>query len=197
MRFPQGYIFLDKKTHLPPLSTVQAWFTSKTEIYVQGFSPKSKAVEERIRLIKELHCYINPKVSASMRCIAFSDTKVSQTFILAKGTDIKKIYWIDSAEQAKEIRRIASAVEYANLLNDHIYEIRDLYDSLAEFIYQKEGHRLVGDIQIQQFFAGRDWGTKSEAEIHIRQIAKNETRAGVLVRLDLDAELEESDHAKV
>lgn len=43
MRFPQGYIFLDKKTHLPPLSTVQAWFTSKTEIYVQGFSPKSKA----------------------------------------------------------------------------------------------------------------------------------------------------------
>jgi hypothetical protein len=67
MRFPQGYIFLDKKTHLPPLSTVQAWFTSNTEIYVQGFSPKSKAVEERIRLIKELHRYINRKISASMK----------------------------------------------------------------------------------------------------------------------------------
>jgi len=33
---------------------------------------------------------------------------------------------------------------------------------------------------------GRNWGTISEAEIHIRQIAKNETRAGVLRRIDLE-----------
>ena len=56
---------------------------------------------------------------------------------------------------------------------------------------------MVGDQDIERFIMGRAWGSVSEAEIHIRQIAKNETRAGVLVRLDLDAELKESDHAKV
>ena len=43
---------------------------------------------------------------------------------------------------------------------------------------------------IERFFSGRDWGTRTEAEIHIRQIAKNETRAGVLWRIDLQNQLE-------
>ena len=43
---------------------------------------------------------------------------------------------------------------------------------------------------IERFFSGRDWGTRTEAEIHIRQIAKNETRAGVLWRIDLENQLE-------
>jgi hypothetical protein len=44
---------------------------------------------------------------------------------------------------------------------------------------------------------GRLWGTTSEAEIHIRQIAKNETRAGVLIRLDLEAQAAEVHDAAV
>ena len=50
----------------------------------------------------------------------------------------------------------------------------------------KTGATLAGDADIDRFFMGRMWGTTSEAEIHIRQIAKNETRAGALRRIDLE-----------
>lgn len=56
---------------------------------------------------------------------------------------------------------------------------------------------MVGDQDIERFIMGRAWGSVSEAEIHIKKIAKNETRAGVLVRLDLSMELEELNHAEV
>jgi hypothetical protein len=49
---------------------------------------------------------------------------------------------------------------------------------------------LTGDADIERFFSGRDWGATTEAEIHIRQIAKNETRAGLLRRFDLEKETE-------
>ena len=132
-----------------------------------------------------------------MKCIVFNDTRVSRTFMLANGTDIKKIYWIDSAQKAKDIRRLAVVIRQSQMLSSYIEQSADTYQKLSEYILNKTGQTLVGDPDIHRFVSGRFWGTKSEAEIHIRQIAKNETRAGVLVRLDLDAELEESDHAKV
>ena len=65
------------------------------------------------------------------------------------------------------------------------------YNMLSkQYIHRKTGQSLVGDTEIERFFIGRNWGTTSEAEIHIRQIAKNETRAGVMRRFDLEKETE-------
>jgi hypothetical protein len=64
--------------------------------------------------------------------------------------------------------------------------VRETYSTLTNYIYSKTGQTLTGDADIERFFSGRDWGTTTEAEIHIRQIAKNETRAGILRRFDLE-----------
>ena len=58
MKYPQGYLFLDEQTTLPVLSTVQAWFTAKTEIYVPGLSPKSKLLDGRIEQLAGMHRHI-------------------------------------------------------------------------------------------------------------------------------------------
>ena len=197
MKYPQGYLFLDETTKLPVLSIIKAWFTAKTDIYVPGLCPRSKLLDDRIELLAEIHNHISKRRDYQMKCIVFNDTRVSRTFMLTNGTDIKKIYWIDSAQKAKDIRRLAVAIRQSQMLSSYIEQSADTYQKLSDYILNKTGQTLVGDPDIQRFVSGRFWGTKSEAEIHIRQIAKNETRAGVLVRLDLDAELEESDHAKV
>jgi hypothetical protein len=197
MKYPQGYLFLDESTQLPVLSTIQAWFTAKTEIYLPGVSPKSKLLDSRIAMLADIHQHITKRAELQMGCIVFNDTKLSQTFMLAHGSDIKKIYWIDSAEKARDIKELDFAIRLSQRFDFYADQCVDTYQTMAAYIFEKTGQTMVGDPDIQRFISGRFWGSTSEAEIHIRQIAKNETRAGVLVRLDLGAELEESNHAEV
>jgi hypothetical protein len=186
MKYPQCYIFLNEKTQFPPLSTLQAWFKAGTEIYVKGLSRDSKVLDNRITLLEELHRHAWKKSDYQMKCIVISDTIVSSTFLIAHSSDLIKVYWIDSPEHAKEIKQVSKHIRMSMSLTHSICSVEKNYSSLSEYIYNKTGSMLVGDAEIQRFFMGRNWGTISEAEIHIRQIAKNETRAGVLRRIDLE-----------
>ena len=197
MKYPQGYLFLDESTQLPVLSTVQAWFTVKTEIYLPGVSPRSKLLDDRVEMLAGIHRHTKKGSDFQMKCIVFNDTKLSQTFMLAHAADIKRIYWIDSAEKARDIKRLDVVIRLCRRFDAYIYQCGDTYKKLADYIFNKTGQTMVGDQDIERFIMGRAWGSVSEAEIHIKKIAKNETRAGVLVRLDLSMELEESNHAEV
>jgi hypothetical protein len=64
-------------------------------------------------------------------------------------------------------------------------DIEDIFIELANYIYKKLGKTLVDDSNIYRFLLGRRCGTLTEAEIYLKHIAKNETRAGVLKRFDL------------
>ena len=186
MKYPQCYIFLKEKTQLPPISTLQSWFKTGTEIYVKGLSRDSKVLDDRITLLEELHRHAWKKSDYQMKCIVISDTLVSSTFLIAQSSDLIKVYWIDSPEHAKEIKQVSKHIRMSMNLTHSICSVEENYSSLSEYIYNKTGSMLVGDTEIQRFFMGRNWGTISEAEIHIRQIAKSETRAGVLRRIDLE-----------
>ena len=186
MKYPQCYIFLKEKTQLPPISTLQSWFKTGTEIYVKGLSRDSKVLDDRISLLEELHRHAWKKSDYQMKCIVISDTLVSSTFLIAQSSDLIKVYWIDSPEHAKEIKQVSKHIRMSMNLTHSICSVEENYSSLSEYIYNKTGSMLVGDTEIQRFFMGRNWGTISEAEIHIRQIAKSETRAGVLRRIDIE-----------
>ena len=95
--------------------------------------------------------------------------------------------WIELAHKLKELSKY---IRCALQVSHNIYKLQKEYSSLAKYIHRKTGQSLVGDTEIERFFIGRNWGTTSEAEIHIRQIAKNETRAGLLRRFDLEKETE-------
>ena len=197
MKYPQGYLFLDEAVQLPQLTTIQAWFTAKTPIYVPGLCPKSKLLDDRIKQLAEIHRFIWKRSDYQMKCIVFNDTKVSQTFMLAHGAEIKKVYWIDSAEQAKEIKTLGAVVRESQMFSSYVDQCADTYQNLADYILEKSDQVMVGDADVQRLIAGRFWGTTSEAEIHIRRIAKNETRAGVLIRFDLEGQTAEVNDAAV
>ena len=186
MKYPQGYIFLEEKTQLPVLSTLQAWFGAGTEIYMRNPQKPSKILNDRIALLEELHRYAMKKSDYQMRCIVFCGTCVSSTLLLANGTNVIKVYWIDSAKQAQEIKEVSEIIRTSVLFSNHVHRDQQTYQAMSEYIRKKTNAELVGDDEIQRFFIGRNWWTTSEAEIHIRQIAKNETRAGVLRRIDLE-----------
>ena len=190
MNYPQGYIFLKLTTQLPPLPMIQAWFGSSNAIYVRGVSEPSKVLDERISLLEQLHRYAIEKSDYRMQSIVFCGTAVSELFLMIQMDDLIKVYWVDSEDQAKEIEELSRYIDCARQLDIHILNVRETYSSMSKYIYSKTGQRLTGDADIERFFSGRDWGTRTEAEIHIRQIAKNETRAGVLWRIDLQNQLE-------
>jgi hypothetical protein len=175
---------------LPPLATLQAWFGGSADIYVRGVSKPSKVLDDRIALLEDLHRYAMKKSDYQMQCVVFCGTAVSELFLIAHSSSMLKVYWIDSSEQAHKLKELSKYIRCALQVSHHIYKLQDEYASLAKYIHRKTGQSLVGDTEIERFFIGRNWGTTSEAEIHIRQIAKNETRAGVLRRFDLENETE-------
>jgi hypothetical protein len=186
MKYPQGYIFLNETAKLPPLATLQAWFGGSADIYVRGVSKPSKVLDDRIALLEELHRYAMKKSDYQMQCLVFCGSAVSELFLIAHSSNLLKVYWIDSAEQAQKLKELSKYIRCALQVSHHIYKLQEEYLSLAKYIHRKTGQSLVGDTEIERFFIGRNWGTTSEAEIHIRQIAKNETRAGILRRFDLE-----------
>jgi hypothetical protein len=190
MKYPQGYIFLNETAKLPSLPTIQAWFGGRTGIYIRGVSKPSRVLNDRIAMLENVHRYAMKKSDHQMQCVVFFGTAVSELFLIAQTHDLIKVYWIDSADQAKKIKQLTSHIFSAMELEHHIIDVRETYSSLANYIYSKTGQTLTGDADIERFFSGRDWGTTTEAEVHIRQIAKNETRAGLLRRFDLENELE-------
>lgn len=186
MKYPQGYIFLNETAKLPPLATLQAWFGGSADIYVRGVSKPSKVLDDRIALLEELHRYAMKKSDYQMQCVIFCGTAVSELFLIAHSSSMLKVYWIDSSEQAHKLKELSKYIRCALQVSHHIYKLQEEYLSLAKYIHRKTGQSLVGDTEIERFFIGRNWGTTSEAEIHIRQISKNETRAGILRRFDLE-----------
>jgi hypothetical protein len=186
MNYPQGYILLKESTKLPPLYTLEAWFETKRGIYVRKVSRTSKELNIKIAQIEELHRFAFNKNDFEMQCIVFSGTAISPAFLWAHIEDILKVYWIDSPEHALHLRYLHECIDVATEFQACIEHLRDSYATVSNYIFWKRGQRPVGDDDLLRYFAGRNWGTFSEAEIHVKQIAKSETRAGILRRIDLE-----------
>ncbi len=85
-----------------------------------------------------------------------------------------------------QVHQLHGAIRIASDFEDHLCDDGFAYEKMSNYIYSKLAKRPVGDADIQRFFIGRQWLSTSEVEVHIRQIAKNETRAGILRRIDLE-----------
>ncbi len=186
MNYPQGYILLKESTQLPPLSVLQAWFETKRDIYVRNVSKTSRKLNYQISRFEELHRFAFDNDGLQTQCIVFSGTAVSPVFIWAHIQDIVKVYWIDSPHHALHLHHLDECIELATDFQACLEHLELSYKAISEFIYWKRGQRPVGDDALQRYFAGRHWGVFSEAEVHVKQIARNETRAGILRRIDLE-----------
>lgn len=185
MRYPQAYVLIDEEYVMPPLATVQGWTSSKAPIYIQGVSKANKSMEERVEAIKDIHRCLGGKWSAKDHAVVFTGKKVGYFLTIATGNYFRKIYWIDSAEHAAAILRVRDAVDMAKAFEYHIHDAYEAYYRVSNFISKHTGDKPFVDEQIERLFASRMWGDISTAEHQLKRIAKNETRAGILQRLDL------------
>ena len=76
MKYPQGYIFLNEQTKLPPMDVLEKRFPAGADIYVRGVSKASKVLDDRIVLLEELHRYTVKRSAYTMQCIVFCGTAV-------------------------------------------------------------------------------------------------------------------------
>ena len=186
MKYPQCYVFLSAQAKLPALDVLQKWFETKRELYVRGVSRKSKLLNEEIDNLENLHHFAFNRHDGPMQCIVFSGTELKPIFLWAHLNDVLMVYWIDSPKHATQLHKLYECIYTTINFQEFIYEIKDAYHQMSKYIFSKTGKKPVGDDDIQRYFMGRAWGTFSEAEIHVKQIAKNETRAGILRRIDLE-----------
>lgn len=185
MRYPQAYILIDEQYVMPTTATAQVWTQSKSPIYIQGVSKTNKSMEERVEAIKDIHRCLGGTWSVKDHAIVFTGKKVGHFLTMAIGNYFRKIYWIDSSEHASSILRVRDAIHTARAFEYHIHDAHEAYHQVSRFISNHTGDKPFRDEQIERLFDSRMWGDRSTAEHHLKRIAKNETRAGILNRLDL------------
>lgn len=185
MQYPQAYVLIDKQFELPSIETLQIWCKSKSPVYIQGVSEKNESMEARINNILEIHGHLDSNSHYSNQVVVFTGKKVGYFMNVAFGNYLRKIYWIDSSKHAESISRVRKAIDTAISFHICLDEAHDAYFRVSQFISNHTGDLPFRDAQIDKFFQSRMWGDRSTAEQHLKRIAKNETRAGILNRLDL------------
>lgn len=185
MNYPQAFLVISQGYELPDISVLQGWAHVEEPIYVKDVSNIDEEIDVKIEEIKNLHKYLNKKDYERNRVIVLSGTAIGYFLIIALGNYLQKVYWIDNEDQAEKIGYINYAIESAHEFNESIMIARRAYANIENCVGELLHDTVLRDDSLERFFISRMWGDQSIAEHQLRRIAKNETRAGILNRVDL------------
>ena len=189
MKFPRCCLAIDKKYELPPLETIQKWAQTDDPVYVENVSKFDHHLQVQSFNFLEIHKLIHNNADDEVHLITFHGTAVGVNLIMALGAHLKKVYWADSEEHLDEIDLFVDRLEDLEAFKGACDAADAALSSLTDLIWEKTGSGLLGDDAYWRSVSGRDyWGDKSEADIVLRKIARDITRAGVLRRIDLECD---------
>ena len=192
MNFPRCYVAIDKKYELPPLETIRKWAQTDYPVYVQNVSEFDDSLHIQTVDFLDIHDLIHSRVDDDVQLIIFHGKAVSSILLMALGSHLKKVYWADSEEHLNEINRFVHRLKDLEAFKRACNAADSALACLIDLIWEKTGSGIVGDDAYWRSVSGREcWGDKSEAEIVLRKIAGDLSRAGVLRRIDLEDELAE------
>ena len=187
MKFPRCCVAIDKQYELPPLETIQKWAQSDDPVYVANVSEFDHHLQVLSVNFFEIHNLIHNNTFYDVHLITFHGTAVSSFLTMALGSHLKKVYWADSKDHLDEIDEFVDRLENLEAFKNACVAADTALSSLTDLIWEKTGSRLLGDDAYWRSVSGRDYfGDKSEAEIVLREIARDLSRAGVLRRIDLE-----------
>jgi hypothetical protein len=189
MKFPRCCVAIDKKYQLPPIETIQKWVQCDEAVYVEGVSEFDDNLHIQTVDFLEIHNLIHNNADDDVQLIIFHGKAVSSILLMALGSHLKKVYWADSEQHLNEINRFVDRLKDLEAFKRACNAADSALACLIDLIWEKTGSGIVGDDAYWRSVSGREcWGDKSEAEIVLRKIAGDLSRAGVLRRIDLEDE---------
>lgn len=189
MKFPRCCVAIDKKYKLPPLDTIQKWVQSDEPVYVDNVSKFEDNLHMQTVDVMKIHSFIFDDKWQDIQLLIFHGTALSSFLTMALGSHLKKVYWADSEQHLNEIKRFGDRLKDLEAFKSACNAADSALACLIDLIWEKTGSGIVGDDAYWRTVSGREcWGDKSEAEIMLRKITQDITRAGVLRRIDLEDE---------
>ena len=189
MKFPRCCLAIDKKYQLPPLETIQKWAQTNEPVYVENVSEFDHHLQVQSLKFLEIHNLIRNNADDDVQLIIFHGKAVISILLMALGSHLKKVYWADSKQHLNEINRFVDRLKDLEAFKRACNAADSALACLIDLIWEKTGSGIVGDDAYWRSVSGREcWGDKSEAEIVLRKIAGDLSRAGVLRRIDLEDE---------
>jgi hypothetical protein len=198
MKFPRCYLVIDEAFQLPSLETLRKWCQSDEAVYVEGISEFDDDLHMQTVDLLAIHNLIDGSKDKELKLVIFHGNKVDSIMLLAISGHYKKVYWVDSQSHLDEIFSFVEGIEQLDVMDWACSRADEAFKYLSNLIKEKTGNSLSGDDAYwQKVNAIRYWGEKSEAELMMKSIAKTLTRAGVLIRFDLEGQTAEVHDAAV
>jgi hypothetical protein len=188
MDYPRAFVFINGDEDMPPLASVRKWFGSKmaSDVYIQGQSPQDDEIDKAIITMTEIHEFIEAPVFDRAQCIVVSTTQIGLGAKIALSEQMCGVTWMDSADHRTDLERLNDATCDACVFDELFIQLEDHYRVMTEYVRKKTGQSMLTEPDLNSVFKGRHYLAQTEVEAHLKVIAKNETRSGVLWRIDLE-----------
>lgn len=190
MDYPRAFVFINGDEDMPPLASVRKWFGSKisSDVYVPGQSPVDEELDQAIETMSDILYYADCLSDTDQHCVVVSTRQISPIAQQALSERWDTTSWMDSEAHHKKLKRLSDVVFKAQDFNA-LFEQLDLnYSSLAQYICETTGQSMIAEPDLTRVFSGRNVMARTEVEAHIKKIVQDETRSGVLWRIDLEGD---------
>lgn len=189
MNYPEAFIFINANTQLPSLQVIQRWFGKKspTDIYVQRLSPVDEHIENKITLMTQLHRFIEAPNDTYTRCIVVSGRELGLFAQEGLSENWQGVTWIDSESHLKSLLKLEMCLETFYEFDNYFKELHLCYDAIGNYILYQTGQEPESEPELEEIFRGRQIGHVTKAELALKKVAIEETRANALHRKDLES----------
>jgi len=188
MDYPRAFVFIDGDADIPPLASVRKWFGSKraSDVYIQGQSPQDDELDRAIETITHIRNYTKSEPKSNQHCVVVSTRQISPIAQQALSERWDTTSWMDSEAHQENLERLSHAIIKAQDFNALFEQLNLNYSSLAQYIRETTCQSMIADPDLTRLFSGRNVMARTEVEAHIKKIVQDETRSGVLWRIDLE-----------
>jgi hypothetical protein len=188
MDYPRAFVFINGDEDMPPLASVRKWFGSKmaSDVYVQGQSPQDDEIDRAIETMTHIRNYTKSEPKSNQHCVVVSTRQISPLAQQALSERWDTTSWMDSEAHQENLERLSHAISRAEVFNNVFDQLHNHYYVLAQYVRETTGQSMLAEPDLARVFSSRNVVARTEVEAHLRKIAKDETRSGVLWRIDLE-----------
>lgn len=151
--------------------------------YIPTVSKNSNSIEKQIEVVSKIDRSLEDRYQSKVVVLCGKEIDAFTLMLLADYHP--KLYWVDSKKEFDKVKECSQNFDDYSHMDTYLRMAEDSYWIAFDRIKKLSGEHVFRDEYIENIFHRNCWKIKANAESATRVWIKNQLKAGVVNRLDL------------